>query len=161
MAIDMFIKIDDIKGEAQDAKHKESIDVLSWSWGMSQSGSMHVGGGGGTGKVAVQDLAFTKYVDAATSPLIQAACNAKHYKKAVLTVRKGGENPLEYIKIELSDLLVASLQTGGAGSEDRLTENVTLNFAKFKFEYQPQDAKGGKLGGAIEAGWDIAANKKM
>ena len=50
MAVDMFIKIGDIKGESRDAKHKDEIDVLSWSWGMSQSGSMHVGGGGGAGR---------------------------------------------------------------------------------------------------------------
>ena len=65
MAVDMFIKIDGIKGESADDKHKEEIDVLSWSWGMSQSGSAHMGGGAGAGKVNVNDLSFTKYIDVA------------------------------------------------------------------------------------------------
>ena len=48
-----------------DKTHAEEIDVLAWSWGMSQSGSMHMGGGG-AGKVNVQDLSFTKYIDKST-----------------------------------------------------------------------------------------------
>jgi len=70
MAVDMFIKIGDIEGEAVDDAHGGEIDVLDWSWGMSQSGSMHIGGGGGSGKVNVQDLSFTKYVDMASPNLM-------------------------------------------------------------------------------------------
>ena len=97
MAVDMFIKIGDIKGESQDATHKDEVDVLAWSWGMSQSGTMHSGGGGGGGKVNIQDLSFTKYVDKG-SPVIMMMCsNGKQYPEAKLTVRKAGETPLEYI----------------------------------------------------------------
>ena len=45
MAVDMFIKIKGHDGESKDDKHKKQIDVLAWSWGMSQSGSFHTGGG--------------------------------------------------------------------------------------------------------------------
>ena len=161
MAVDMFFKIDTIKGESVDDKHKGSIDILAWSWGMSQAGTTHVGRGGGAGKVSVQDLSFTKYVDAGSHSLILACCNGTHIPKAVLTVRKAGEKPLEYLKIELDQILVTSVSTGGSGGEDRLTENVTLNFAKFKFIYQPQDAKGGKFGGELVAWFDIAKNTKV
>ena len=161
MAVDMFIKIDTIQGESVDEKHKDSVDILAWSWGISQSGTMHIGKGGGAGKVSVQDLSFTKYVDAGSHSLILACCAGTHIPKAVLTVRKAGDKPLEYLKIELSSILVSSVSTGGSGGEDRLTENITLNFAKFKFVYQPQDAKGGKLGGELIAGWDIAKNVKV
>ena len=58
MAVDMFLKLDDVKGESRDNKHKDEIDVLAWSWGVSQSGTMHTGGGGGAGKVNVQDLSL-------------------------------------------------------------------------------------------------------
>ena len=51
MAVDMFIKIDTVDGEAQDSKHKKEIDVLSWSWGMSNAGSAHAGGGAGAGRL--------------------------------------------------------------------------------------------------------------
>jgi type VI secretion system secreted protein Hcp len=158
MAVDMFLKLDGIKGESQDSKHKEEIDVLAWSWGGSQSGTGHVGGGSGGGKVNVQDLSITKYVDKASSALWIHMCNGKHIKNATLFIRKAGEKPLEYIKLNMDDLIVTSLSTGGSGGEDRLTENLTLNFSKFKLEYTPQKADGS--GDAVaEMKWDIAANE--
>ena len=157
MAVDMFIKIGDVKGESVDKTHKDSIDLLAWSWGLSQSGTTHQGTGGGAGKVSVQDLSFTKYTDASSHALILACCKGTHFDKATLTVRKAGDNPLEYIKITMEDLIVTSVSSGGSGGEDRLTENVTLNFAKVKFEYDPQ-AKKGSGTGAKTAAWDIAAN---
>lgn len=160
MAVDMFIKIGDLKGESVDDKHKGEIDVLAWSWGMSQSGNTHVAAGGGAGKVNVQDLSFTKHLDKASPNLMQYCCNGKHFADALLTVRKAGENPLEYLKITLKDLIIAAVTTGGSGSEDRLTENVTLNFAEFKVEYTPQK-KDGSGDAAVTVGWHIAENKKV
>ena len=162
MAVDMFIKIDSVKGEAQDKAHKDEIDVLAWSWGMSQSGTMHMGGGGGGGKVSVQDLSFTKYIDKSSSVLMEYCSTGKQYKEAILTVRKaGGDNPLEYFIITMNDVIVTSISTGGSGGEDRLTENITLNFARVKTEYQPQKPDGSKDGGPVKYGWDIAANTKL
>ncbi|HET9642417.1 MAG TPA: type VI secretion system tube protein Hcp [Burkholderiaceae bacterium] len=160
MAVDMFMKIDTIEGESRDKAHGKEIDVLAWSWGMSNSGSAHMGGGAGAGKVNVQDLSFTKYIDSSTNALLDACCTGKHFDKATLTVRKAGGTPLEYIIITMTEVLVASVSTGGSGGEDRLTENVTLNFAKFKLSYQPQDEKGAKQGGTKDVTYDIAANSK-
>ena len=160
MAVDMFIKIAGVKGEARDHKHKDEIDVLAWSWGVSQAGTMHQGGGGGGGKANVQDLSFTKYIDKSSPDLMLSCCSGKHLADATLVVRKAGENPVEYLTIAMKDCLVTSLSTGGSGGEDRLTENVTLNFASVKVRYVPQDAKGAGSG-SFESGWDIAANKKL
>ena len=77
MAVDIFIKIGDIKGESMDKAHKDEIDVLNWSWGMAQSGNMHVGGGGGAGKVNIQDLSLTKYVDKASPNLMMHCASGK------------------------------------------------------------------------------------
>ena len=66
MAVDMFLKLGDVKGESAAGGHTEEIDVLAWSWGMTQSGTTHMGSGGGAGKVDVHDLSITKYVDKAT-----------------------------------------------------------------------------------------------
>ena len=159
MVVDMFIKIGDLKGESKDKDHGEEIDVLAWSWGLSNSGSAHVGGGAGAGKVNVQDLSFTKWMDKATPVLMKATCDGKHYSEATLVVRKAGESPVEYLKIKLEEVLITSLSTGGSGGEDRLTENVTLNFAKVSVDYTPQDDKGA-AGTAIPFAWDIAANSK-
>jgi type VI secretion system secreted protein Hcp len=160
MAMDQFIKIGALKGESKDKAHKDEIDVLSWSWGLSNSGSAHQGGGAGAGKCNVQDLSFTKYIDKASPDLLLATCNGKHFDKAVLTVRKAGENPLEYLLVTLEEVLVTSLSTGGSGGEDRLTENVSLNFAKVKVQYKEQTEKGA-VGDKPEMGWDIAQNAKQ
>jgi type VI secretion system secreted protein Hcp len=160
MAVDMFIKIGALKGESKDKVHKEEIDVLAWSWGMSNSGSAHVGGGAGSGKVNVQDLSFTKYIDNSSPDLMLACCNGKHFDTALLTVRKAGEQPLEYLKIKLTEVLITSVSTGGSGGEDRLTENVTLSFAKVNVDYTEQTEKG-LAGNKPKMGWDIAANVKL
>ena len=159
MAIDMFMKIGDIKGESKDKKHGKEIDVLAWSWGVSNSGNAQIGGGAGAGKVNVQDLSFTKYIDSATCPLLLAASNGKHYKEALLTVRKAGEHPVEYVKIKMEEVLITSLSTGGSGGEDRLTENVSLNFAKVSVDYTPQKDDG-TADTTIPYSWDIAGNIK-
>jgi type VI secretion system secreted protein Hcp len=160
MAVDMFLKLGDLKGESIDETHKDETLVLAWSWGMSQSGSTHTGTGGGAGKVNVQDLSLTKYVDKASPAMQLACCGGTHYPDALLTVRKAGDKPLEYLKITLKDIIITSISTGGSGGEDRLTENVTLNFAQFKTEYTPQKADGSG-DAVVEAGWDIQKNVKV
>jgi len=161
MAVDQFIKIGDIKGESQDKTHGGEIDVLAWSWGMSQTGDMHGGGGGGAGKVSVQDVSLTKYVDKSSPVLMQACSDGSQYKEAALVVRKAGKTPLEYLVITMNDVIVTSVSTGGSGGEDRLTENVTLNFRTVKVDYQEQKADGSKQGGPVKYGWDIKGNTSL
>ena len=158
MALDMFLNIEgEIQGEAQDKVHKDEIDVLAWSWGMSNSGSFHTGGGGGAGKANFQDISVTKWIDSA-SPILMVYCaNGDHFPKAKLTVRKAGKTPLEYLIIDMKNVLITSVSTGGSGGEDRLTENVSLNFAAVKVSYSKQKADGtGEA--AKEFTWDIAKN---
>jgi type VI secretion system secreted protein Hcp len=159
MAVDMFLKIDGIKGESLDDKHKGEIEVLSWSWGVSQSA--HAGGGGGrsTGKANVQDVTFTKYLDKASPILLKYCLSGKHIKEAQLTVRKAGDKPLEYLKLKLKDAIVSSVSTGGSGGEDRLTENVSINFGNVAYEYVPQKADGSG-DPAVPMTWDIAKNSE-
>lgn len=160
MAVDMFLKILPLKGESQDDAHPDEIDILAWSWGMSQSGTTHMGGGGGAGKVNVQDISFTKYVDAASTDLMKYCTTGDHIDEATLVVRKAGGKPLEYIVLKMTDIIVSSVSTGGSGGEDRLTENVSLNFGAYEIKYVPQD-KSGEAGTETEWKWDIAANKEL
>jgi len=159
MAVDMFLKLDGIKGESQDSKHKEEIHVESFSWGMTQTGAHSTGGGGGAGKVAVQDISVTKYLDKSSPELMMHCASGKHIKEGWVYVRKAGETPVEYLKIKLTDLLVSSVQHSGHGS-DLLQESLSLNFAKFHVEYQEQGADGKAKGGPVVMGWDIKANVK-
>lgn len=151
MEVDMFLKLDDIKGESNDAKHKDEIDILTYSLGAVQSATTHTGSGGGAGKVSVKDLSITKIVDKATPNLFLACCSGKHFKEAILTVRKAGEKPLEYLKIVMKQVLISSYSSGNG------TESVSFNFAEISMEYVPQKADGSG-DATILVGWDIARN---
>jgi type VI secretion system secreted protein Hcp len=159
MAVDITLKIEGVDGESKIDGHEGEIDVLAWNWGMSQSGSMHVGGGGGAGKANIQDVSITKFVDKSSTNILRKCCNGAHLKEATLTVRKAGEAPVDYVVITMSPILVTSVSTGGSGGEDRLTENVTLNFAKVKFSYTPQKDDG-SADAAIDLTWNIETNKE-
>lgn len=159
MAVDMFLKLDGIKGESKDSKHPDEIHIESFSWGLSQTGAHGAGGGGGAGKVSVHDISVTKFLDKASPELMLACCNGKHIKEGLITVRKAGENPVEYLKIKLTDILISGVQDAGHGS-DLLTENVTLNFAKFNVDYQEQGKDGKAAGGPVKMGWDVKQNVK-
>lgn len=159
MAVDIFMKLGDIKGEAQDKEHKDEIEVLAWNWGMTQSGTMHIGSGGGSGKVSVADLFFTKYADKASPAIITACTKGSHIDKAIISVRKAsGDNALRYYTITLEGVMISSWRSGGSDGEERFVEHVSLNFKKFHIEYQPQSVTGGKEGGVIESKWNIATS---
>jgi len=160
MTVDMFLKLDDIKGESHDEKHKDSIDVLAWSWGMSNGASLGSGGGGGSGKVNMQDISITKHVDSSSNALMMDCATGRHVKVASLTVRKAGGKALEYIKLKFEDVLISSVHTGGSHGETALTENVTLAFAKVSFEYTPQK-EDGSGGAGMKFGYDIKRNVKL
>src|SRR5919204_6894167 len=116
--VDYFLKIDGIPGESGDSKHKDEIQLESWSFGESQSGTMAYGGGGGAGKVQMQDFHFVMKVNKASPKLFLACASGEHIKKAELTCRKAGKEQQEYYKVTFSDLLVSSYQTSGSGSSD-------------------------------------------
>ena len=158
MSLDMFLDIEgEIEGESQDASHENEIDVLAWAWGLSQAGTFHHGGGGGAGKANFQDINITKWIDNST-PILQLYCaNGDHFPSAKLTVRKAGADPLEYLIITMTNVLVTSVQSGGSGGEDKLTENVSLNFAEVEVQYTKQLEGGGGDTPKL-FGWDIASN---
>lgn len=161
MASDYLLELEGIKGESLDEKHKDKIEIDSFSWGVTNSGNMGRGGGGGTGKADFHDISFVKQTDKASPLLVKAAATGDHIKKAVLTARKAGgkAGQVEYFKITLEDVMVSSFTTGGnAGSSSIPVDNFSLNYTKMKYEYLPQKADG-SLEGAIMAQYDRALNK--
>jgi type VI secretion system secreted protein Hcp len=162
MALDIFLKLGDIKGESKDSVHKEEIDIEKFQWGMSQSGSMHQGSGGGAGKVNIGNLSLCKSLDKSSPNLMMACSSGKHYPQATLTIRKaGGSSPVEYMIITLKEVMVASYDTDAGTSDETLKESIALNFAKVEVSYQPQNADGSKEGGPVKYGWNIRQNEKI
>jgi type VI secretion system secreted protein Hcp len=159
--VDYFLKIDGVESESADAKHKGEIELESYSWGATQSGTAGKGGGQGAGKVVPQDFHFVKRVDKASPVLFIACATGTPYKKAVLTGRKAGAGQQEYFKITMEDVLVSSYQLGGSGSSDVVPmEQVSLNFAKLEMVYKEQKADG-SLGGEVKQKYDFAGNVKV
>lgn len=160
MAVDMFLKLDGIKGESKQKGHADEIDIYSWSWGLTQTGSFGAGGGGGSGKVNIHDVTFTKKLDRSTNNLTVNCCTGKHIPQGLLTCRKAGGTQVEYLKTTFYDLLVSSIQTSGADGSDQVMETVSLNFAKFKTEYVEQKETGEGLP-AITFGYDVKKGEKV
>jgi type VI secretion system secreted protein Hcp len=155
MAVTICIKIGSIKGESSVKAHEKEIDVLEWSWGLTQSASAHLSTGAGSGSADVRDLTIKKYVDAASPTLLQECFYGTDHKEAVLTVMKvGGKSPIDMVKMTMSGtVFISSVNTGQPEPNDRYTETVTLNFAKVKFEYTGQNAdqsKGASVGGEFD-----------
>jgi len=158
-AVDYFIKFDGIKGESADAKHKDEIDVESWSWGETHAGGAPSGGGGGAGKVSMQDFHFAMRLNRASPGLMKACATGQHIKMATLSGRKAGKGQQEYLTFKFHDVLVSSVQTGGFEDTDVVpTDQVSFNFAKIEVEYKPEKADG-SLGLAVQFRYDLKANK--
>jgi type VI secretion system secreted protein Hcp len=155
----IYLKFDSIDGEAT-AKGKEKwIEVLSFSWGVTNSSTITSGGGGGAGKASFQDLHFVQKTQASSPKLLSAAARGEHIKSALLTFLKGesAAAPAEYLKLKLEDVIISSYQTAGAeGSEgDVPTDQVSLNFAKIEFDYTPANGDGTP----IVFAFDISQNR--
>lgn len=162
MAIaDYFLKVDGIEGESPDHKHKNEIQLESWSFGASQSGTMAYGGGGGAGKVSMQDFHFVMKANKASPKLFLACATGDHIKSATLVCRKAGKEQQEYLKFTFTECLVSSYQTGGSSHSDVLPlDQISLNFGKIEFEYKEQKADG-TLGGAVKSGYDLKLGKPV
>lgn len=155
MAADIFAKLGDIKGESLDSKHKDEIEVLSWSWGVNNPVSV-AGSGAGRGRAHFHDLSFTHKIDKASPALMQACATGVHLKEATITHRKAGKGQQEFLVIKMNDVIVTAL--ADADSSDDSTETVSLAFAKIDVEYRPRKTDG-SLDAGIHFKYDLKANK--
>ena len=155
---DFFIKIDGIPGESKDSKHIGWIDVLDFNYGVSQSSSMFTGGGGGVGKASFEALTFRHYVDKATPNLMQYCASGKHIGNIEVSCCKVGDGSQEYMRIILTDCLITSAGPGGSTNDARVSESVSISYAKIKVEVKEQNADG-SMGAAITGTWDVKQNK--
>jgi type VI secretion system secreted protein Hcp len=156
MAVDVFLKIKGIEGESADGAHKNEIDVLSYSWGLSQTGTMSYGGGGGAGKANFNDFSFMMRMNKATPKLMHACATGEHIADATLACRKAGGKQADYMVYKFYDLLISSYQTSASSEEP--TESISFNYSKMEMLYKVQDAKGGLANGP-EFKYNLKENK--
>ncbi|HEX7815858.1 type VI secretion system tube protein Hcp [Dyella sp.] len=182
MSSDFFLKLDGIGGEAKDADHTGEIEIDGWSFAVNDdlgdSGAVErlTGGIGDlpkfrrgaeaafygiTAGVSVGDLRLIKRVDAASAPLLKAATTQQKIAKAVLTCRKAsGEEGLEYLQIQLSDVTVNKWKVGVGNNDVLPVEELVLSYTRIEFTYQPQGRTGTSEGKKL-AGWDRKLNSAM
>jgi type VI secretion system secreted protein Hcp len=158
MASDIFAKIGDIKGESQDDKHKDEIEVLSFSWGVANAGVVSHGAGGGAGKATFQDLSIVHHIDKASPLLFKACATGTHIKDAIITHRKAGKGQQEYFIVKMSDVIITGVTHAGAAGQP-YSESVSLAFAKVDLEYKPQQPDG-SLDAGIHFKYDLKTNKE-
>jgi len=158
MAPDIFAKIGTIKGESLDAKHKDEVEVLSWSWGVSQTGGTGPGSGGGSGKPSFSDFHLTHHIDKASPRLMAACATGEHIKDATITARKAGKGQQEFLIIKMNDILITSVQPSLSDGQVG-AESVSLKPAKVALEYRPQKPDG-SLDAGVHFKYDIKQNKE-
>ena len=156
MSIDSHIKFDGVQGESTHVEHKGEIDVLSWSWNATSTGSAVVGGGSGKGKTLAGPLSFQHVYDKASPVLAKQCASGKFFKEVSLTSRRSGEGQKDFLKVTLKEVLVTSVQPTGDGNG--ISETVALAYRDIEFSYKPQDEKGG-LGAEVKFGWDVATTQ--
>jgi type VI secretion system secreted protein Hcp len=157
MAVDIFAKIGDIKGESTDSKHKDEVEVLSYSWGVANPGQIGTGAGGGAGRATFQDLSIVHKIDKASPRLLEACATGQHLKEATITFRKAGQKQQDFLIIKMNDVIITGVLQSALSSEAG-SETVNLEFAKVDWEFKPQKADG-SLDAGIHFKFDIKANK--
>jgi type VI secretion system secreted protein Hcp len=157
---DIFLKVDGIVGESQDANHKGWINVDSFTWGATQSGNMGIGGGGGAGKVQYRDLSVQASIDKATPAIMRYISNGKHISKLEISVCKAGGNQIEYCRITLEDVLITNVMFSGTTQQHLVGISYQFQAARVKNQYWEQSATGGK-GAESQSGWNIKANHEL
>jgi type VI secretion system secreted protein Hcp len=157
--VDYFLKIDGVPGESGDAKHKDEIQILSFSFGESQAGTFAFGGGGGAGKVQMQDFHFMMNVNKASPKLFLMCATGEHIKNATLTARKAGKDQQDYLKVSFTDLMVSSFQTNGDAHANALpVDSISLNFAAIEVDYKIQNLDG-TLGASTKVKYNLKEMK--
>jgi len=155
MAVDYFLKIKGIEGECKADKHENEIDVLSFSWGETQTGTHSTGGGGGAGKVSMQDFHFVQKIHKGSPKLMLACACGEHIPEATLFCRKAGKEQQEFFTLKFYDLMISSFQTGGSSTGDEIPmEQISMNYSKIEFCYKEQNADG-TLKGPIQGKYDL------
>ena len=162
MAIDMFMKIEGIDGESTDDKHKNWIELRSFSWGVSQPASVASSTGGRTaGRADFKDFTVTKLLDKSSPNIYLYCANGKHIPRVTIEFCLATGDKHTFMKFVMEDVIVSSASPGGQSldEEHRPLETVTLNYGKIEWEYTPIDHTG-KKGAAIKQGWDLETNKQ-
>ena len=147
MAVDYFLKINGIPGESQDSQHKNEIQLDNWSFGATQMGTAEHGSGMGAGRVSAQDFHFIKRIDISTPKLVQYCSSGQEIDSAVLTARRAGATPVQFLQITFKNVIISSYNTLGTASSDIVPrDEISFNFVNVQMVYTIQGPSGQAIG---------------
>ena len=156
MAVDYFLKLDQVQGESADTNHKDEIQIMSWSWGASQVSSVAGTGGSGAGKVDVSDFSIMTYFDKATPKFFKSVCAGTHIPKGTMSAIKAGADGKPYLKLDFQEMFVTSLQI--SGSSEIPTVSVSFSYNEIKIDYSTQNEQG-NVTSTGPVTWNTKTNK--
>ena len=161
MAFDAFLKIDGIPGESSDDKHKDWIEIVSFSHSMEQPASATASNAGGATAERVNHGTFniTHLLDKASPKLYDAVCTGKHIKEVTLELCRAGGDKMKYMEVKLEQVLISRVAPYGAAGDGFPSETLSLSYGKIKWTYTQQKRADGAGGGNVSAGWDLTTNK--
>ena len=138
MAVDYFLNLATVPGESVAQNHSGEIQVLSWSWGGSQTSTVSATTGSGAGKVSLSDLNL----------MIE-------FETATLAAVKSGAGNANYMTFALTEVFIASLQFSASGEVPSVS--LSLTYKTFQMDYYSQDAEG-TVTNAGTAKYDVTTN---
>ena len=155
MAVDYFLKLDTVPGESVAQNHSGEIQVLSWSWGGTQTSTVSATTGSGAGKVSLSDLNLMIEFDKSSPKLLQGLTKGQHYATATLAAVKSGAGNANYLTFALTEVFIASLQF--SASSEVPSVSLSLTYKSFQMDYYTQDAEG-TVTNAGTAKYDVTTN---
>jgi type VI secretion system secreted protein Hcp len=158
MAVNAYCLIKGVPGPSTSLS--DAIDILSFSFGASNSAVFGPGASGGesrAGRADVSQVSIMKVLDK-TSPTIFGNCVTGDYIDSVDVqyFKPMGNKQDVYFKIHMEKVVITSVQL--SGSNENPTESVSFAFAKVKVSYNPE--KDGKLQGFVDKGFDVEKLEK-
>jgi type VI secretion system secreted protein Hcp len=157
-----YLNIDGIPGESVAEGHKDEIDILSWSYGVTHPGSAGAGAGGGVGKASFQDFHFVAAVSKASPVLFLSCATGVHHKSATLSgLRGAGKVKMsDFLKYKLADVTITSVQQSDSEGGGPPMDQFALSYSKIEIDYTVQTASG-KVTAPVHVGFDVKLNKKI
>jgi type VI secretion system secreted protein Hcp len=157
---EMFLQLEGVDGESLDEKHGGEIEIKSWGWTTVNNVKWNLNQGGQSTKVDVNAITIEKICDKASVTLYQNCVTGKHIASGKITCRKkDGEQKVEYMVVDLTDIMVSKVAWAGEGEEQMLKETVEISFAEFKLNYLVQADSGNAEAGHKDFKFHIQKQK--
>jgi type VI secretion system secreted protein Hcp len=150
-----FLKIEGIRGESNDDRHADEIDIDSLGWAVSENALLTCQPE--VRRSVFQPILVSKRIDRSSPRLMEAAAAGTHFATATLSMDKGGEGRITFIRIKLTDAVVSAYRMGAGGG--RLpADGFSLNYTTITVEYVPQRSDGGP-GETVSFCWNVKQNR--